>query len=250
MIDLHMHILPGVDDGAQSWEEAVEMASMAVKSGTEGVVATSHGNIDDLTVEAYSRAFWQFKKRLKAENIPLKLYHGMEVFMGSDVAEKLDNKELLTINDSRYVLVEFDFGEEIWIVQNYLELLEEAGYVPVIAHAERYVFVQKNPEAVFDWASRGYVIQVNKGSFVGSFGRREQDMAMSLLKHNLVHVIASDAHGAEYRTPAMEETVQFLRDYIDEDYLDLLMNRNPEHIVDDEDIETYIPIPYGEIRRF
>lgn len=69
---------------------------------------------------------------------------------------------------------------------------------------------------------------------------------MSLLKHNLIHVIASDAHGAEYRTPSMEKALDFLADYIDEDYLDLLLNRNPEHIVEDEEIEAYDPIPYGK----
>lgn len=249
MLDIHTHILPGVDDGAGEWEDALEMAYIAMEAGSKGVVASAHGNIGDLTVRTYIRTLREFRRVLKEREIPLKVFSGMEVFMGPDVAEKLDRKELLTLNNSRYVLVEFDFWEEVWTANYYLECLEEAGYIPVIAHPERYTFVQKNPQEVFGWVMNGYVIQVNKGSFVGAFGRKEQNTAMSLLRHHLVHVIASDAHGTRHRTPDMGGTVWFLSEYIEEEYLDLLLEKNPRHILKDEEVENYPPIPYRRRRR-
>lgn len=250
MIDLHMHILPGVDDGAHSWEEALAMAQMAVESGTKGIVATSHGNIGDLSIEKYAEAFFQFRKKLKEENIHLGVYPGMEVFMTPEAVRDLEREELLTINNTRYVLVEFDFGEEVWMVNHCLELLEEAGYTPVIAHPERYAFAQREPQMVFDWVMKGFVTQVNKGSFVGTFGRRVQNTAMALLSHNLVHVIASDAHSMHHRTPQMRGAVRFLEGYIPEEYTDLIFEKNPKHILKNEEIEAYRPRPFGRPRHW
>lgn len=133
-------------------------------------------------------------------------------------------------------------------MDTWLEGLEAAGYVPVIAHPERYACVQRNPDEVFAWAERGYVVQVNKGSFLGAFGKKEQQTAMSLLLHNLVHVIASDAHGIRYRTPDMSRMEWFLSEYLEEEYMELLLEKNPEHIVRNEDIESYPPMPYRRRR--
>lgn len=165
MIDLHMHILPGIDDGAESFEEALEMAHMAAESDAEGIVATSHGNIGELSAEEYFEAFNRFDEKLKENNVPLVLYPGMEIFMGQGVDKKLSRGELFTVNNTKYVLTEFDFYEDIWRVNFYLELLSDDGYIPIIAHPERYSFIQENPQEVFYWAERGYVTQVNKGVF-------------------------------------------------------------------------------------
>lgn len=245
MLDLHMHILPGLDDGAESWEEAMDMAMIAVDSGTKGIAATSHGNIDDLTIAEYAETFFEFRERLQRENIPLMVYPGMEIFMTPEATDRLVREELLTLNNSRYTLVEFDFGEDVRIVEYCLKQLVSAGFVPVIAHAERYVFVQRQPELVYEWAERGFVIQANKGSFTGAFGRRVQDTAMMLLRHNLVHIAASDAHSARYRTPSMGSALRFLSDYISEEYQDLLFEVNPRHILRNEEIKAYRPIPFG-----
>lgn len=246
MLDLHTHILPGIDDGADSWDEALTMAMIAVDSGTQGIVATSHGNLSDLTIAEYAQTFFEFQERLKKDKIPLMVYPGMEIFMTPEAADKIENQKLLTINNSRYTLVEFDFGEELWMVNQCLDPLKKAGYIPIIAHPERYDFVQRNPEVVYEWIECGYVIQANKGSFLGSFGRRVQNVAMSLLNHNLIHLIASDAHGMDYRTPDMKITVDFLTDYFSEEKLDLLFDKNPRYILNNERIRFYPPISYHQ----
>lgn len=244
MFDIHMHILPGMDDGAKSMADAIAMAEMAVECGVKGVVASSHGNTGGFTRSDYERALLGLKEELKKEKIALELYPGMEIYMDHDAIDKLTAGELLTINQSKYVLVEFDFREELWMVQDYLQMLDDAGYIPVIAHAERYAFVQRNPELVYHWAELGYVIQVNKGSLLGGFGRRERETAISLLEHKLIHVIASDAHGIDERTPSMYNISRFLGDCVSPKYREILLTENPGRILRGEEILSFPPKPY------
>ena len=136
MIDLHTHILPGIDDGSRNMEESLEMCRIAAAGGTRGIVATSHGNLGPkpLTTEEYKNAYRLLKQELVRADIPIRLYSGMEIFMTVDVASGLRAGELLTLNETKYILIEFDFREEPWMAEEYLHMLEEAGYIPVIAH--------------------------------------------------------------------------------------------------------------------
>ncbi len=248
MIDLHTHILPGIDDGAGSIEAALEMAEMAAASGTLAVAATSHGNTGAFTIEQYWDAYEELSQELTRNDIPLELYPGMEIFMDHNVEQKLADGSLLTINETRYVLVEFALEEELWMVNDYLQMLDEAGYIPVIAHAERYAFVQRFPEEVYQWVMRGCVIQVNKGSLLGAYGKKEADMALSLLSHNLIHVVASDAHSPQHRTPKMGNAVRFLNEAVPPKYRELLLSENPRRIVSGEEIAGFPPKPYRRNR--
>lgn len=248
MIDMHIHILPGIDDGAETLSDSLAMASLAVDSGTTAVLASSHGNIGDLTIAQYQEAFEKLAGALRTEGIPLQLYPGMEIFMDHHVMERLSVGELLTVNRTDYVLVEFDFEEELWMVRDYLQLLQEEGYLPIIAHAERYSFVQRHPEEVYHWVRQGIVIQVNKGSLLGAYGRRERETALSLLSHRLVHVIASDAHGTERRTPKMQNAVRFLSEAVSAQYRDLMLTENPGRILRGEEILAFEPRPYRQNR--
>lgn len=246
MIDLHTHILPGIDDGSRNLEESLEMCRIAAVGGTRGIVATSHGNLGPkpLTPEDYKNAYRLLKQELVRADIPIRLYSGMEIFMTADVVSGLRAGELLTLNETKYILIEFDFREEPWMAEEYLHMLEEAGYTPVIAHVERYYFIQREPEIIYDWVQRGYVIQVNKGSPLGAFGKKERDIAISLLEHNLVHVIASDAHGTQHRTPNMTNIVRFLGETIGNKYRNLVLNENPARILSGEEILSFPPRPY------
>ena len=249
IIDLHTHILPGIDDGAEDLEESVRMCRIASKSGVCAMAATSHGNLGELSLKKYKEAYQLLYGRLKIEKIPLKLYAGMELFMNEDALKKLEKKELLTLNRTSYVLIDFDFEEELWMVEEYLEQLLDMGYIPVIAHAERYRFVQEHPEAVYRWVMQlECVIQVNKGSFFGAFGKVEQDMAYSLLRHNLVHVVASDTHGSKRRTPDMRLVFEMLGEVKGEKYRDLVLSENPGRILLGKEIAGFLPRPYKRSR--
>lgn len=246
MIDLHAHILPAIDDGPQSLEESVEMCRLAWENGIRGIVATSHGNgFKGASRKDYACAFRLLVKELQKEEIPLEIYPGMEVFMDEDALRRLNEGKLFTLNHTPYVLAEFSFEEDLWMVSEYLSLLEEAGYMPVIAHAERYEGVQRYPEQVYTWVNKGYVIQVNKGSFFGTFGKFSQNTALSLLSHNLIHIIASDTHGIHMRSPNLTKIKQFLDEKVGVKYRNLLCCENPRRILQGEEIISFLPKPYS-----
>lgn len=249
MIDIHTHILPNLDDGADSIEEAVAMAELAADSGTRGMVASSHGNLGEYSLRDYFSAFQQLRTAIKEEGISLELYSGMEVYMDENAVSRLKKQELLTLNNTRYVLIEFPFQEELWMANEYLQALQENGYIPVVAHLERYACIQRHPQAAFEWAENGCVLQANKGSFLGSFGNQVRDTAISLLAHNLVHVIASDAHSSGQRNPSMGNIARFLEKTVSERYRDVLLWENPLRILNGREILSPPPVPYRR-RRF
>ena len=150
MVDLHTHILPHLDDGAFDLETSVRMADLAARSGVFHMAATSHGNYYDYTLEEYRENFERLQAELRDKEIPVKLYSGMEIFMDEKAADLLDLGELLTLNGTRYVLVEFDFEENVEKVYKYVADLQTRRYNIVLAHPERYLFVQRDPEFASD----------------------------------------------------------------------------------------------------
>lgn len=149
MVDLHLHILPGLDDGAEDLETAVRMAKMAAHSGVFHMAATSHGNYYDYTLEEYRESFERLQRELVIRQIPVKLYPGMEIFMDENAGDLLECRELLTLNGTKYVLIEFDFEENVEKVCKYVDDLQNRRYNVVLAHPERYTFIQKDPEFAY-----------------------------------------------------------------------------------------------------
>lgn len=234
MIDIHAHILPGIDDGAEDTQEMLEMAKLAVESGVTAIVATPHVNFPGVYENYYDKYYiekfqWTEKKLQEAE-IPLRLYAGMEVFVTPDVPELLKQGNLLTINGGRYLLVEFAYDEEPQYVRRMLEKIAECGVCPVIAHPERYEFLQDYPHLAKEWKKQGYVIQANKGSFTGRFGKRAKALAYYLVDEQLIGVIASDCHGARQRTSYMLDAYEEIGRNYQEEYLERLFNDNPKRI--------------------
>ena len=250
MIDIHTHILPGIDDGAADMYDTLEMAQIAVTSGVKGIVATPHCNIPGLYKNYYSEAFAELFREtesiLEGEGISLTLYAGMEVFLDENVPRLLRDGKILTINGSRNLLVEFDFEEDPDYAKKMLQQIKECRVRPVIAHPERYRFVQDNPQIVYDWREKGYLVQVNKGSIQGKFGRRARKTAKRLLNHNLISVIASDAHSPYQRTPWMKDVYEELLEIYPEKYLKILFEENPRRICEDQPTFRFQARPFGE----
>lgn len=255
MIDIHTHILPGLDDGAESLDDTLAMAEQAVRSGVDVLVATPHSNQEqqyqNYESPALQTLFQQAKDALVRENIPLKLVRGMEIFASDDIVEKIRAGRLLPLNHSRYYLVEFAFPEEPWYIHDTLADLLEHGYIPVIAHPERYTCVQDDPNLLFEWRQMGVLAQLNKGSVLGRFGPRPERAAQQLLNHQLVNCIASDAHRPYIRTPDMREIDAFLCRYYSEEYRDLLLEENPSRIVFDRTPPAWpVPVPVERKKRW
>ncbi|MCI7813961.1 MAG: hypothetical protein MR543_09855 [Robinsoniella sp.] len=247
MIDIHTHILPGVDDGSESLEMSMEMIRMAADSGTSVIVATPHnylpGLIQDLK-ELRSR-FYELSEKIQEEQIDIKLVSGMEIFATWEMPELLSKGQVWTLNRTKYFLTEFDFEEDPFFCTRVLERCKKRGFLPVIAHPERYEFVQRSPVIVYEWICEGYGIQINKGSLLGRFGSGPKHTAEILMGCGLVSCIASDAHSPWSRTPHMTEIRELLEDEYGTDYTRMVLEENPRRILQGKELVGYEPIyPY------
>lgn len=250
MIDIHTHILPGMDDGADDLQDTLEMARLAVDSGVRGMVATPHCNLPGVYDNYYGKEYREVFRRvtiaLMTRDIPLELYMGMEVFMTSEVPKLVMEEKVLTINGGNYMLVEFAFEEDPDYADWMLERISNLGIRPVIAHPERYVFVQQNPQTVYRWKRKGYQIQINKGSITGRFGRQARHTAYQLLSHNLVTAIASDGHSPYQRTTYMRDAYEELAKEYPRRYLDVLFEKNPHRICQNNQTFQFEIKPFEE----
>lgn len=235
MIDLHIHILPGLDDGAETMEDALEMARISAESGVDTVVASSHGSFDgyepEELYERYERKFQTFQERLSEEKIPLKVCRGMEWLVNDRLLRYIRERKLPTINGGGYLLVEFWFDSSRRYVMSALEKLSEAGYKLVLAHPERYDFVRRSPEILIELYRQEIILQVNKGSLRGEFGRGAFRAADYMLAKGLAGAVASDAHDPVLRSPELEETARILDLHYGGDASEILLEETPLYIL-------------------
>lgn len=222
---------------------------MAADSGVDKIIATSHCNIPGMYGNYFGREYIDryesVVRAVRKEKIPIEILPGMEVFSTEDLPELIVNHKIMPLNQSRYILMEFAFDEDPEFADSILKRVEEVGARPVIAHAERYEFIQDYPQIAYRWFRKGYVIQANKGSFLGRFGGGPKRAADSLLRHNLISVIASDAHSPLQRTPYMLDAYEELSREYSENHLDVLFQYNPARICDNREILRLEPVPYS-----
>lgn len=234
MIDIHCHILPNFDDGAENLEESMAMARMAVASGVTGIVATPHFNGDAAAFRRLGALMGRYEKLeqvIRQSGLPLELYPGAEILCLPQTPQLAQKKVLPTIADTNYLLVEFRFDEPHHFMTDMLDALAQAGYRPVVAHPERYRAVQRNPNLPRYWFDMGYVLQVNKGSLLGSFGTHVQHSGEQIVGQGLAHLIASDAHGTATRTPHMGALKRWVQEHCDPAYARILLEENPKRLV-------------------
>lgn len=240
MIDIHCHILPAFDDGAVSMPEALEMARLAVSSGVREIVTTPHfmGEPESLwQMKTLLERYGLLERMLRREEIHLKLHLGAEILCLPPTPVMAEAKELPTIGETDYLLVEFQFGESDRYMTQMLEALLRNGYKPVVAHPERYEAVRGNPLLTQQWVDdMGCALQINKGSILGGFGSQVQYTAHFLLDQGLAHLVASDAHSAQQRTPHMGAVRQWLEGRFGHEYARALLERNPARVVEGRDV--------------
>lgn len=244
MIDIHAHILPGVDDGAFDMECAVEMASLAFESGVEIIVATPHSSAygnQNLWGPELKKAIIDFRQRLKEEKIRVLIIPGMEIFASSSVPQLLKEKKLIGLNGSRYPLIEFEFENYAAQATEILEEIIQQGMRPVIAHPERYLYVQEDPTLLNLWVDMGCLLQINKGSLLGRFGYEEQMLALELVRRGFAFVVASDAHSSSIRTTWMSDVKELLKEEFSSSAAQALLEDNPLKLLKNQEIEWMEP---------
>jgi protein-tyrosine phosphatase len=237
MVDIHTHILPGIDDGSKSWEMTAEMCRMAVADGTTHMVATPHSNhvytynrerFTDMLGELHDSADGKLAFSLGCD------FH----FSPENIYDALENPRRYTIGDTQYLLIEFnDRAIPPTVKQDILSLLSR-GMVPIITHPERNPPLMKNPEMVLMLVELGCLVQVTANAVTGSWGSHSQKAAEWLLKRKAIHVIASDAHDPVRRKPIMSEARSVIAQMAGAEVAEALVTLNPAAIVDDR------PIPY------
>lgn len=234
MIDIHCHILPEFDDGASGPEEAIAMAHMAADSGVTAIVATPHfpGKADSLErIPALLDRYEWLRRALRSQRLPLKIYPGAEILCLPETLELAKDHSLPTIGNTVFLLTEFYFDESFSQMSRLLEGLSKEGYIPVVAHPERYHAIQEDPKLLKQWYEKGYVLQLNKGSILGSFGPEPEEAAAAMLEMGLAHLIASDAHSARRRTPHMGALRLWVEENCDPDYARLLLAENAARLL-------------------
>ena len=243
MYDIHSHIVYGVDDGAQSLDEAVKMVEYASLHGTKGIVATPHTNVpgsfDNLWDAELLERVKELRSALKENYVDVQIFCGQEIFCTSYAIDYLKSGKVITLNNSRYPLVEFDFYEYSDSVYSKLNEIIAEGYVPVVAHPERYAFVAEDEEAAVRLKKLGCVLQINKGSLTGNFGESAFYTAQRLIEERLADVIASDSHSPYVRTTNMENVHELVSEVYSPNYADVLLDINPKRILQDREIITF-----------
>jgi protein-tyrosine phosphatase len=202
MIDLHAHILPGLDDGPDSLDDAVEMAAVAVAAGTRAIATTCHINrLFGLGPDQLRAARTALSRRLAEERVELELLPGGEV--APDRLPDLDDETLrgLTLGGGPYVLLECPFSPVDGQMEALVADLQERGFGVLLAHPERSPTFTSDPSRLAALVERGALAQVTTGSLTGDFGEVPRRAAATMLRQGLVHVLASDAHDAVFRPP-------------------------------------------------
>lgn len=235
-VDIHTHILPGVDDGAENFKEALEMLRIAKSNGTTDLVLTPHYLVRDNRSDRLSKKdiitrFNTFKEAAEAQCPGISLYLGAETFAVSNIEDVLDDDGLITVNNTKYVLLEFGFNDFLPRTLKITEALSQNGYIPIIAHPERYSFIQHNPRDIIKYLEQGAILQVNTCSLAGYNGSLAQDVALSFLENGLVSIVASDAHSTYQRVPDLSETYSFVSANFSSDYAEDLFYENPITVI-------------------
>ncbi|MGV8905495.1 MAG: tyrosine-protein phosphatase [Acetobacterium sp.] len=252
MIDLHAHILPGVDDGAQTMAESLEMIREAQKQGFQGIILTPHyiinsryqSNIKDNKV-----IFKALKKAVADEGLDIFLFLGNEVCYKVDVLDLIEKGNVSTMNGSRYFLIETKSHlTDLFNLETFLFKLQLKGYIPIIAHPERYEFVQKDPNVLGNMVLRGALAQMNILSLTGHYGTSARECAEILITHNMVHFLASDAHQIKsYEDFGAARKIAV--DLIGEKKVDRMLKENPRRVLVDETITINDPDLYEPPKR-
>lgn len=216
MIDLHIHILPDLDDGPQSIDESLAMARQAVADGIKAVVVTPHvmPGVYNNDRQSIFNAVAEFQNQLTKAGIPLEVYPGAEYMLDPSLPRSFRNGQVLTLNDGgRYMLIELPLNSiPIYAGQVLIELAQH-GVTPIIAHAERNSELLNEPDKLISFIDQGALCQCNAGSLTGLFGRHVQHLANYYLQQGLYHFIASDAHGTSHRAPVLAKVHNMLEDY-------------------------------------
>ncbi len=235
MIDIHNHIVYGVDDGSRNLDESIKMVELYKKAGFDQIIATSHYDKSRYTVDAneIKEKVSIINDEIEKRTLDFKVYPGHEIQVELDMIKKIKSGDLLTLNNSRYVLCELSFVNKPTFLKDLFYNLELEGYVPIIAHVERYPYVENNIEWLEDFIKMGALIQINYSSIKSNY-----EITRELLERNMVHIIGTDSHQSEWRNPDIRAYKDEMLKIVSEERFEILSTINPAKVINDEFISS------------
>ncbi|QJC90396.1 tyrosine-protein phosphatase [Bacillus inaquosorum] len=242
MIDIHCHILPAMDDGASDSADSIEMARAAVRQGIRTIIATPHhkNGMYENEPAAVREAADQLNKRLIKEDIPLTVLPGQEIRIYGDLERDLAEQQLLSLNDTKYILIEFPFDQVPRYAEQLFYDLQLKGYIPVIAHPERNREIRENPSLLYHLVEKGAASQMTSGSLAGTFGKQMKAFSLRLAEANLIHFVASDAHNVKTRNVHNQEALYILEKEFGPEF-PYLLTENAELLLQNQTIYRQPP---------
>lgn len=244
MIDIHCHILPGIDDGAATIEDSLAMARAAVKEGITTIIATPHHKNNQFINPKSSiiTKVNDLNTVLKQENIPLTILPGQEVRIYGEVLEDYYKEEILTLNHTKYLFIEFPSSSVPRYAERLLYELQTEGIIPIIVHPERNKELQEKPDLLYQFVKNGALTQVTASSVAGYFGKNVKKFSEQLILNNLTHFVASDAHNVTNRGYKVVEALEVIEKNFGIEYI-YLLKENSELILHDKNMMKEIPEP-------
>ena len=237
MIDMHSHIIPNVDDGSKSLKETLEMIKEAKDVGFTSIFLTSHylTHYYEPSVEELIKRKEKIHKALKEKDIELELYTGMEVYVSDSIRELISQNKLLELNNSRYMLIELPINANINYFDSVVYYLQSVSIIPILAHPERYTYVQKNPSLIQEYIDNGVLIQSNYGSILGLYGKSTKKVIKGMLKNNQVHFLGSDSHKPNTIYPLIPKAIKKIKKIIGEEMTEQITILNPTKIIENNE---------------
>lgn len=240
MIDLHNHILPGIDDGARNLEEALEMARMAVDQGFSGIVATPHyGSSQFLSdINLVRQLVAELNQELANRSINLTIFPGMEVRLSTDVIESLSKGAILSINEGCYILLELPFLQAPAGFENFVRMILDLGKKIILAHPEKNVEIQRRPEIIYEllelFKGGDLLVQITADSVTGEAGLPALSTAKRLLENGLAHILATDAHSSINRPPMILSAFKSVASIVGEDIATKMTHDWPKAVINSQ----------------
>lgn len=241
VIDTHCHMLPFLDDGAEDWEAALAMARAAVEDGINQTVLTPHWTGATGEAEAVREKLEQFKTRLAADGLALRLHLGNEVVLVPALVKALEEERAFTLGGSKYILLETAQLEHGAYTHNALFQLQSHGYRIILAHPERVRAWQSDLGDLLQLLWRGCYLQITAGSLLGEFGVPARKTAELFLRLGWVSLLASDAHSPGSRPPLLSQAVKRCARIIGGEASQALVNENPMRVLCNEDLPPVDP---------
>lgn len=243
MIDFHTHIIPNIDDGSRSIEETFNLIKEAKEAGFEGIVLTSHYIENYYETDVPERDMWVkvISDNLKQKGIETDLYLGNEIYISGNMMNLLIEGKASTINNSSYVLFEMPLNAEPMNLYDVIYSLQENKLIPVLAHPERYSFIQKEPELVYDLIEKGVLMQANYGSILGQYGEKAQMIVRRFLENNMIHFLGTDVHRQNTIYKRIPHALKEIEEIVGRVKLEQLTTINPQLALENKRIDIDDP---------